>query len=135
MDFNNVEKYLRNGGDPKVIAQEFADKINEVISKMNQENDIIEAAENVTEAWADFLDAYFIVHKLPTGFHIEDFDVTKEEIVKIIETLVTIAPYFEKYVSTLEKISDSVETIKNNSKKIDPSFEGTITKFFNKMNI
>ena len=135
MDFNNLEQYLREGGDPQVIAQAFANKLNNMIAKINQESAIEEEAENVVKAWRKFIEAYFEVNEIPDGFLIEDFEFKTEEVVKIIETFVSIAPYFEKYVSAIEKFSNNTEVIKDNSKKLEHTFEDTITKFFNKMNI
>ena len=134
MDFNNIEEYIRNGGDPQKIAQAFADQLNLAIATVNDEKEINEALEKVVFAWEDFADAYFAVHEIPKGFSVEDFYMNKDEALKIIESLVCIAPYFEKYASILDKVSETTERVRSNFSNSD-SFDEVIHNFFDKMNI
>lgn len=134
MDFNKVEEFLRSGGSAEEIAQAFADKLNAVLTRIEEEKAVGEKSHKVTEIWNDFVDAYFAVNTLPENTANKDFYLTDEDIMKLIETFVQIVPMIVKYGSAIENFTTSAEKVLNT--KIDKNaFSETMDNFFRKLNI
>lgn len=134
MDFNKVEEFLRNGGSAEEIAQAFADKLNAVLTRMEEEKAVGEKSHKVAEIWNDFVDAYFTVNKLPETTANSDFYMTDTDVMKLIESFVQLVPMIVKYGSVIEKFATSAEKIIDT--KIDKNaFSETMDNFFRKLNI
>lgn len=134
MDFNNVEKYIRDGGSPEEIAQAFADQLNAVLSRIEDEKAVVTKSQEVAENWKSFVTAYFHVHPFPEGVKVEDFFLSSDDVVKLLETFVEIVPMFVKYGSVIENFATGAEKILD-TKINKNSFTETMENFFNKLNI
>ena len=54
-DFNNIERYLADGGNAEELANAFASKLNAAI----EENKRADALEELTKAWNAYVDVRF----------------------------------------------------------------------------
>ena len=134
MDFNNVEKYIREGGNPEEIAQAFADQLNTVLQHIEAEEAVGTKATEVIHVWKDFVKAYFHVNPIPENSKVEDFFMSEGDPQKLLETFVQVVPMFVKYGSVLENLATSTEKILNT--KVDKNaFSDTMENFFRKFNI
>ena len=124
-DFNNVEKYLREGGDPESIAKAFADKLNMTIHAIDDEDTLNGANSEVVDAWNDYVDIYFGIHKLPAETKIGDFYINEEDVEYFMNTIVKLLPAVHKYSMTLNNILEPTKTKVND----------VINDFFIKYNI
>lgn len=134
MDFNNVEEFIRNGGDAQAIAQAFADNLNQVLARIEEEKAVGQKCEKVVEIWNDFVDAYFKVNKLPETTVNADFYLTDADVMKLIETFVQIVPMIVKYGSAIESFANNAEKIIN-TKSDKNAFSETLEGFFRKLNL
>lgn len=142
-DFNNIEKYLREGGDASIIANAFANKLNATINTMKAEKDLKSVGEKVSIAWNEYIDTYFGINKLPDGSILEDWYLDADEVGQVVDSAVKFIPMLKKYSDILSKISDVtektiIETKKNipvATKSINDTFESTLNSFFKKYGI
>ena len=134
-DFNNIEKYLRNGGDASVIANAFANKLNSTINAMKVENELKDAAEDVSLAWNDYIDIYFGINKLPSGTVIADWYLKAEDVNKLLDSVIHLFPTVKKYGDMLDNVSKITEKVINETTKKNCDFETTLNTFFKKNNI
>lgn len=125
-DFNNINKYLREGGNPEDIARAFADSLNKAIEINSQAEKLSEKASQICDDWQEYADLYFITHRVPSGFVVSDFYLKREELEKIMDALVEMAPW-------IREAMDSVETVKKCNYKKTPnkeqSFEEVVGSF------
>ena len=124
-DFNNIEKYLREGGDPESIAKAFADKLNTVIHTIDDEDTLNDANNEVVGAWNDYVDIYFGIHKLPVETKVEDFYINEEDVEYFMNTIIKLLPAVRKYSMTLSNILEPAKTKVND----------VVNDFFIKYNI
>ena len=54
-NFNDIDKYIMNGGDPEELAKAFTDKLNAALNKSKYN----EALVSLTDAWNTYVDARF----------------------------------------------------------------------------
>ena len=134
MDFNNVEKYIRDGGNPEEIAQAFADQLNAVLQRIEAEEAVGKKATEVTEVWKDFVEAYFHVNPLPEKTTIEQFYMTEKDVTALLENFVHLTPLIVKYGSALENFANSVQKVVD-TKTDKNTFSETMENFFRKLNI
>ncbi len=129
-DFNNIEKYLREGGNPETIANAFADKMNLILAVMNDENALTESAEKVCKAWNDYVVSYFKVNSLPANSKQEDWYISVGEVKDIMDLLVRILPVINKsseFISAVEKeVKKNTKTLANNTNDIWKEFFNNI---------
>lgn len=107
-NFNDVEKYLREGGNAETIAKAFADELNRAVAVVEDEQDLDEHRSFLVEAWNDYMDAYFRHHKLPNGYTIEDFYFEDEQVERMMERIVEMVPVVDKICDIGNKSSDTV---------------------------
>lgn len=134
MDFNNVEKYIRDGGNPEEIAQAFADQLNAVLQHIEAEEAVGKKATEVTKVWKDFVEAYFHVNSLPDKMTIEQFYMTEKDVTALLENFVQLTPLIVKYGSALENFANSVQKVVD-TKTDKNAFSETMENFFRKLNI
>ena len=131
-DFNDINKYLREGGSPEDIAKAFADSLNEAIEINSRTEKLNEKASKVCNDWQEYADLYFITHRVPSGFVVSDFYLKREELEKIMDALVEMAPW-------IREAMDGVETVKKcNCEKTpdkDQSFEKTMESFLHDLGL
>ena len=90
-DFNDINKYLREGGSPEDIAKAFADSLNKAIESNSQIEKLSEKALQICDDWQEYVDLYFITHRIPSGFVVSDFYLKREELGKVMDALVEMA--------------------------------------------
>jgi hypothetical protein len=138
-DFNNIEKYLRDGGNPETIAKAFADKLNITIHTIDDEKSLNNASEKVSVAWNDYVNAYFGTHKLPNNTILEDWYVTTDDIKALMDSLIKIIPTIDKYLKTIENFNDIISPVKvkvtNTTIKTKNKVDNVVDDFFSKYGI
>jgi hypothetical protein len=131
-DFNDVERYLRDGGKPEDIANAFAEKLNSIIKVIDNEDNFNDSRDALVDAWNEYIQNYFNRYKLPDGTLIEDWYINIDDIDVITDTLVKVIPLFYKYMNFVEDVSQSV---KKSNTVIKSKTNNTINDFFNKYHI
>ena len=125
-DFNNVDKFLREGGKPEDVMNAFADVVNNSLATMRTENKLATIADKIAEAWNDYVDEYFTSHKLPTGYTVADWYIDGKDVSNLIEKLISVVPTIEKWFDTLNAGAKQLKTTTNNTKDVVADF---FTKF------
>ena len=131
-DFNDVERYLRDGGKPEDIANAFAEKLNSIIKVIDNEDNFNDSRNALADAWNKYIQNYFNRYKLPDGTLIEDWYINIDDIDVITDTLVRVVPLFYKYMNFVEDVSQSV---KESNTVIKSKTNNAINDFFNKYHI
>lgn len=106
MDFNNIEKMLRDGANPEDIANAFAKELNSAISA-TKEDELETACNDLSSAWGDMLDIYCDRNNIETC---DDFYFTGKQVYNALPTLVKILQALKIYadaVNNLHKVVDS----------------------------
>ena len=118
-NFNDIEAYLRNGGDPETIANAFADKLNLALATIEDESALDDAAKNVVNAWNNFADVFFGINKLPKNSKITDWKLASaDDVIGIMEALIQILPVINHYAELVEGLENNV---KNTKEKVTDS--------------
>lgn len=118
-NFNDIEAYLRNGGDPETIANAFADKLNLALATIEDESALDDAAKNVVNAWNNFADVFFGINKLPKNSKITDWKLASaDDVIGIMEALIQIIPVINHYAELVEGLENNV---KNTKEKVTDS--------------
>jgi len=118
-NFNDIETYLRNGGDPETIANAFADKLNLALATIEDESALDDAAKNVVDAWNNFADVFFGINKLPKNSKIDDWKFfSTDDVIGVMEVLIQILPIFSHYAELIEGLETNV---KNTKEKVTES--------------
>ena len=131
-DFNNLEKYLRDGGDPEAIAKAFADRLNTTIRAIDDEDALNDASLEVAEAWNDYVEVYFGTHKLPAGTVLDDWYINEDDVNTIMDTLVKTIPAIDKYMKALDSFSSAIQPKVNEAKD---KVSNIVDDFFSKYGI
>ena len=138
-DFNNIEKYLREGGNPEAIAKAFADKLNVTIHTIDDEKSLNKAGEKVSIAWNDYANVYFGTHKLPNNTILEDWYITADDVKTLMEGLIKIVPAVDKYIKTIENLNDIISPVKvkvtDTATKTKSKVDDIVDDFFSKYGI
>ena len=139
-DFNNIEKYLREGGNPETIAKAFADRLNTTIHAIDDESNLNKASADVADAWNSYVNVYFGIHKLPAGTIVEDWYINNNDIDTIIDTLVKTIPAINKYAKALDNFSSAIfqpakMTANNTAVKTKNKVNDIVDDFFSKYGI
>ena len=138
-DFNNIEKYLREGGNPETIAKAFADKLNITIHTIDDEKSLNKAMEKISIAWNDYVNIYFGIHKLPTNTILEDWYITTDDIQILMDSLVKFIPTIDKYLKTVENLNDIISPAKikvtDTATKAKSKVDNIVDDFFSKYGI
>ena len=118
-NFNDIEAYLRNGGDPETIANAFADKLNLALATIEDESALDDAAKNVVNAWNNFADVFFGINKLPKNSKITDWKLASaDDVIGIMDVLIQILPVINHYAELVEGLENNV---KNTKEKVTDS--------------
>ena len=118
-NFNDIEAYLRNGGDPETIANAFADKLNLALATIEDESALDDAAKNVVNAWNNFADVFFGINKLPKNSKITDWKLASaDDVIGIMDALIQIIPVINHYAELVEGLENNV---KNTKEKVTDS--------------
>ena len=134
-DFNNLEKYLRDGGDPEAIAKAFADRLNTTIRAIDDEDTLNEASLGVAEAWNDYVEVYFGTHKLPAGTILDDWYINEDDVNTILDTLVKTIPVVDKYMKALDSFSSAIQPAKIKVNDTKDKVSNIVDDFFSKYGI
>ncbi len=134
-DFNNLEKYLRDGGDPEAIAKAFADRLNTTIRAIDDEDNLNEASLGVVESWNDYVEVYFKTHKLPDGTILDDWYINENDINTIMDTLVKILPAVDKYMKALDSFNSAIQPAKIKVNDTKDKVNNIVDDFFSKYGI
>ena len=103
-NFNELDKYLRDGGNPEEIAQAFADKLNKAIAVNSNTKKLDEKAKIFCNAWDEYVDLYLSIRGLPKGTSTSDFHLTPAELKKIMDALTdNVAPLLSIYNDFIEE--------------------------------
>lgn len=138
-NFNEVDKFLRNGGDPQAISQAFADAVNQSLASIRNENKMKDVTRNLKDAWNNYMDEFFKYNEMPRGYTMEDWYMSNEEIESIMKQLIDVLPTLAKYLglfndTTIRKIEDKTKSNIRPAEKPSRSHDA-IADFFDKFGI
>jgi len=127
-NFNDVEKYLRNGGDAVELAQAFADTLNNALAKFQKESKLDEKANGLAAAWNAYIDEYFKNHDVPENYVVADMYLNTKDVNYVMEQVLKFIPLLDKLNGLFEVGAEQVSKSKN-------KVEDTVDKFFDKFGI
>jgi hypothetical protein len=127
-NFNDVEKYLRDGGDPTKMAQAFADTMNKALAKVQEESKLGQKAEAFANAWNAYIDEYFKTHDVPNNYVVADMYLNEKDVNCLMEQVL-------KFIPLLDKLGGWFEFEAKQMSKSKDKVEDTVDKFFNKFGI
>jgi anaerobic ribonucleoside-triphosphate reductase len=127
-NFNDVEKYLRDGGDPTKMAQAFADVMNKALAKVQEESKLGQKANEFANAWNAYVDEYFKTHDVPNNYVVADMYLNDRDVTYIMEQVL-------KFIPLLDKLGGWFEFEAKQMSKSKDKVEDTVDKFFNKFGI
>ena len=127
-NFNDIEKYLREGGDATELAQAFADTLNNALAKFQKENKLDEKATAFADAWNAYIDEYFKNHDVPENCVVADMYLNTKDVNYLMEQVLKLIPLFDKLNGLFEIGAEQVSKSKG-------KVEDTVDKFFNKFGI
>lgn len=127
-NFNDVEKYLRDGGDATKLAQAFADTLNNALAKVQEENKLDEKAIAFADAWNAYIDEYFKNHDVPENYVIADMYLNTKDVHYLMDQVLKFIPLLDKLGNLFEVGAVQVSKSKN-------KVEDTVDKFFDKFGI
>ena len=99
---------------------------------------IAEAAEEVVNAWNDFVEEYFAHGEgVPDGTLIDDYVIDANSVIDLMKAFLQLVPAFAKYSTTLEDFNMLLHGNKQKAKEVGAQvrddFSATMNKFFDKM--
>ncbi len=127
-NFNDVEKYLRDGGDPTKMAQAFADTMNKALAKVQEENKLGQKASEFANAWNAYVDEYFKTHDVPSNYVVADMYLNEKDVSFLMEQVL-------KFIPLLDKLGGWFEFETKQISKSKDKVEDTVDKLFNKFGI
>lgn len=127
-NFNDVEKYLRDGGDPTKMAQAFADTMNKALTKVQEENKLGQKASEFANAWNAYMDEYFKTHDVPNNYVVADMYINDRDVTYLMEQVL-------KFIPLLDRVNGWFEFEAKQMSKSKSKVEDTVDKFFNKFGI
>ena len=97
-----------------------------------------EAAEEVANAWNDFVEEYFAHGEgVPNGALIDDYMIDANSVIDLMKAFLQLVPAFAKYSTTLEDFNALLHGNKQKAKEVGAQvrddFSATMNKFFDKM--
>lgn len=139
-NFNMSELLDTFGGDAEQLANAFADSLNTELAKQRHKDSLKDAATDVCDAWADFIDEYAAAKEMPEGCDVEEFYFDPDIIVEIMDIMVRLYPYVELLHEYNEKFKGIASDSGKSEKKPGPTatsrnYEDIINEFFQKNNI
>ena len=127
-NFNDVEKYLREGGNATKLAQAFADTLNNALAKVQEENKLDEKAIVFADAWNAYIDEYFKNHSVPENYTVADMYLNTKDVHYLMDQVLKFIPLLDKLGNLFEVGAVQVSKSKN-------KVEDTVDKFFDKFGI
>ena len=125
-------------GDAEKLANEFANQLNKELASRKSERLVREAAEEVANAWNDFVEEYFAHGEgVPDGTLIDDYVIDANSVIDLMKAFLQLVPAFAKYSTTLEDFNTLLHGNKQKAKEVGAQvrddFSATMNKFFDKM--
>ena len=125
-------------GDAEKLANEFANQLNKELASRKNERLVREAAEEVANAWNDFVEEYFAHGEgVPDGTLIDDYVIDANSVIDLMKAFLQLVPAFAKYSTTLEDFNTLLHGNKQKAKEVGAQvrddFSATMNKFFDKM--
>ena len=125
-------------GDAEKLAKEFANQLNKELASRKNERLVREAAEDVANAWNDFVEEYFTHgNDVPDDACGDDYIIDANSVIDLMKTFLRIVPAFAKYSTTLEDFNILLHGNKQKAKEVGAQvrddFSATMNKFFDKM--
>ena len=125
-------------GDAEKLANEFANQLNKELASRKSERLVREAAEEVANAWNDFVEEYFAHGEgVPNGTLIDDYIIDSNSVIDLMKAFLQLVPAFAKYSTTLEDFNTLLHGNKQKAKEVGAQvrddFSATMNKFFDKM--
>ena len=125
-------------GDAEKLANEFANQLNKELASRKSERLVREAAEEVVNAWNDFVEEYFAHGEgVPDGTLIDDYVIDANSVIDLMKAFLQLVPAFAKYSTTLEDFNMLLHGNKQKAKEVGAQvrddFSATMNKFFDKM--
>ena len=125
-------------GDAEKLANEFANQLNKELASRKSERLVREAAEEVANAWNDFVEEYFAHGEgVPDGTLIDDYIIDSNSVIDLMKAFLQLVPAFAKYSTTLEDFNTLLHGNKQKAKEVGAQvrddFSATMNKFFDKM--
>ena len=127
-NFNDVEKYLREGGDATKLAQAFADTLNGAIAQLQKENKLGEKAVAFADAWNAYIDEYFKIYDVPDNYVVADMYLNEKDVNYLMEQVL-------KFIPLLDRLNGWFEVGTEQVSKSKSKVENTVDKFFDKFGI
>lgn len=127
-NFDDIAKYLRDGGDATKLAQAFADTLNEALAQVQKENKLDAKATAFADAWNAYIDEYFKTHDVPDNCVVADMYLNDRDVTYLMEQVLKFIPLLDKLNGLFEVGAEQVSKSKN-------KVESTVDKFFNKFGI
>lgn len=125
-------------GDAEKLANEFANQLNKELASRKSERLVREAAEEVANAWNDFVEEYFAHGEgVPDGTLIDDYVIDANSVIDLMKAFLKLVPAFAKYSTTLEDLNvllhGDTKKAKEVGTQVRDDFSATMNKFFDKM--
>lgn len=125
-------------GDPSKLANAFTNQLNNELAARKSERMVKEAAEEVANAWNDFVEEYFAHGEgVPDGTLIDDYVIDANSVIDLMKAFLQLVPAFAKYSTTLEDFNILLHGNKQKAKEVGAQvrddFSATMNKFFDKM--
>jgi len=127
-NFNDVEKYLHDGGDAVELAQAFADTLNNALAKFQKESKLDEKANGLAAAWNAYIDEYFKNHDVPENYVVADMYLNTKDVHYLMDQVLKFIPLLDRLNGLFEIGAEQVSKSKN-------KVEDTVDKFFDKFGI
>ena len=139
-NFNMSELLDTFGGDAEQLANAFANSLNAELAKQRHKDSLKDAATDVCDAWADFIDEYVMMKEMPENYNVEEFYLDPDTVVEIMDVMVRLYPYVELFHEYNEKLKGITDDNNKPEKKPGPtatsrSYEDIINEFFQRNNI
>lgn len=125
-------------GDAEKLANEFANQLNKELASRKSERLVREAAEEVANAWNDFVEEYFTHGEgVPDGTLVDDYIIDSNSVIDLMKAFLKLVPAFAKYSTTLEDFNTLLHGDTKKAKEVGTQvrddFSATMNKFFDKM--
>ena len=123
MDFNNIEKMLRDGANPEDIANAFTKELNSAISA-TKEDELEIACNDLSSAWGDMLDIYCDRNNIKGC---DDFYFTGKQVYDALPAIVKILQALKIYADAVNNLHKVVD---NKKSGLTADFDEVMADFF-----
>lgn len=126
-DFDMKQLLETFDGDAEKLANAFADSLNAELAHKKEASMLNDAADDVANAWEEFVDEYFNTHKLPKGMEESDFYIDGTAVTEILELLIKISPYLDFLYDYTNKINALGEELVDKAAKVSTATKNNAT--------